>query len=165
MIVFDLHCGLDHRFEGWFDNSAAFDRQLEAGWLVCPECGSTAIRKAPMSPAVSSKGDRVAAAPLRKDQNTGSGEPGPKGDVGNLPLPPKMAAAIRRLADLQAKALRTSTWVGTDFADKSRAMHYGETDDATIHGKATIEEAEALKDEGIAISPLLFPVAAPDELN
>ena len=68
---------------------------------------------------------------------------------------------MRALADAQAKALKSSTWVGDTFAETSRAMHYGEREHATIHGQATAEEARALVDEGIKVAPLPFPVAAP----
>ena len=80
-------------------------------------------------------------------------------------LPPEVAKAMQTLAEAQARALESSTWVGDRFADESRAMHYGERDHATIHGQATRDEAIALAEEGIAVSPLPFPVAPPDELN
>ena len=44
-------------------------------------------------------------------------------------------------------------------------MHYGETDEAPIHGKATKDEAAEMVAEGITVAPLLFPVAPPDKLN
>jgi hypothetical protein len=80
-------------------------------------------------------------------------------------LPPELAQAVRALAKAQANALKNSTWVGDRFADESRAMHYGERDHTTIHGQATREQALALADEGITVSPLPFPVAPPDEVN
>ena len=80
-------------------------------------------------------------------------------------MPAPVAAAIKALAHAQAKALANSTWVGPDFAERSRAMHYGEREAEQIHGQATPEEASALVEEGIQIAPLPFPVAPPDELN
>ena len=65
----------------------------------------------------------------------------------------------------QAKALESSTWVGDCFAEKAREMHYGESENAPIHGRATRDEAEDMVAEGIAVAPLLVPVAPPDELN
>ncbi len=76
-----------------------------------------------------------------------------------------MAAALAKLAQMQAEALKRSKWVGEAFAEHSRAMHYGERDPETIHGKATPKEAKALLEEGIAVAPLPFPVSPPDELN
>jgi hypothetical protein len=148
MIVFDLACTDGHRFEGWFASSAAFDEQRERSLVACPHCGSPEVEKAPMAPAVPAKGNS------KGDRQSVTGK-----------LPPEVAQAMEALAEAQARALKDSTWVGDRFADESRAMHYGERDHATIHGQATRDEAIALAEEGITVSPLPFPVAPPDELN
>jgi hypothetical protein len=150
MIVYDLCCVSGHRFEGWFGSSADYAKQREAGLVVCPQCGSGAVDKAPMAPAVPVKGNRRAET---------------KQSVAGGTLPPEAAAMLQNLAELQAEALRASTWVGEAFAEQSRAIHYGERKPEAIHGQASVEEAQALVDEGITVMPLLFPVAAPDELN
>lgn len=152
MIVFDLTCAEGHRFEGWFASSAAFGDQRARGLVDCPECGSFEVEKAPMAPAVGAKGNCKLDPTNRKL---------PVADK----MPPEVAKAMRVLAEAQAKALRKSTWVGDRFAEHSRAMHYGERDQATIHGQATADEAAALVAEGIAVSPLPFPVVPPDEVN
>jgi hypothetical protein len=54
VIVYSLKCENSHEFEDWFSSSAAFDEQAAKGKLVCPECSSHKIEKAPMAPAVSS---------------------------------------------------------------------------------------------------------------
>ncbi|WP_296676005.1 DUF1178 family protein [Novosphingobium sp.] len=160
MIVFDLHCeDGGHRFEGWFATSTAFDQQEAAGLLCCPECGSAAIIKAPMAPAVGRKGNQaIAVLPALTPDNAA-----PAAVAG--PVPAQVKHVIAKLAALQAEALKQSTWVGETFAEQSRAMHYGEKEQATIHGQATPDDAQALIEEGIAIMPLPFPVAPPDELN
>jgi hypothetical protein len=66
---------------------------------------------------------------------------------------------------MQAAALQESRWVGTGFAETSRAIHYGERAAETIHGQATAEEAIELIEEGIEVMPLPFPVAPPAETN
>ena len=158
MIVFDLHCDNGHRFEGWFGSSADFDQQKERGLIDCPECGSSLVGKAPMAPAVAAKGNRTQAAiPID--------EPKAEAQLSNAPMPPEVKKALETLAKAQAKALEKSTWVGDKFAEKARSQHYGEIDEAPIHGKATREEAEDLAAEGIAVAPILFPIAPPDELN
>ncbi len=153
MIVFDLSCAEGHRFEGWFGSSDDFVRQQGRGFVTCPQCGSDEIAKAPMAPAVPAKGN-TRAEPRAEKYPVAGGK-----------LPPEMAKAMKALAIAQAKALKDSTWVGDRFADESRAMHYGERDQATIHGQASRDEAEALLDEGITVAPLPFPVSPPDELN
>lgn len=45
MIIFDLVCELEHRFEGWFQKPADFDMQLLNGQLTCPICGVNEILK------------------------------------------------------------------------------------------------------------------------
>jgi hypothetical protein len=150
MIVYDLCCDAGHRFEGWFGSSADYAGQRERGLVACPQCGSGAVDKAPMAPAVPRKGNRQVEA-----KRTFAG--------GNMP--PEAAEMLTKLAELQAEALKTSTWVGDDFPDRTRAIHYGEREAETIHGQASPEEAHALLEEGIVIAPLLFPVAPPDELN
>jgi hypothetical protein len=150
MIVYDLCCAAGHRFEGWFGSSTDYAAQRERGLVACPQCGSGAVDKAPMAPAVPMKGNR---------------QPEAKQPVAGGALPPEAAAMMHKLAELQAEALKSSTWVGDGFAEQSRAIHYGEREAAQIHGQATPDEARELHDEGIAVMPLLFPVAAPDELN
>lgn len=149
MIVFDLACAQGHRFEGWFASSAAFDEQRQRALVACPHCGSCEVEKAPMAPAVPAKGNARAE---------------PRQAMASK-LPPGVARAMQALAEAQARALKNSTWVGPKFAEESRAMHYGEREQATIHGHATRDEAIALADEGIAVAPLPFPVAPPDEIN
>jgi hypothetical protein len=155
MIVFDLACRDGHRFEGWFGSSDDFAGQHARGLVSCPQCGSSAIEKAPMAPAVPRKGNsRPEPAPADRAQTVARG-----------PMPAEVAAALKHLAEAQAKALQNSTWVGGKFAEMTRAMHYGERDAETIHGQASADEAVALLEEGIAVAPLPFPVAPPDELN
>ena len=156
MIVFDLSCDHGHAFEGWFRSSDDFAAQQGKGMLVCPQCGSGAIDKAPMAPAVPRKSNQI--------MERGAAE-GRKRPVANVPMPPEVASAIEQLAKAQAEALKNSTWVGKSFADQSRAMHYGEREQAAIHGEASLEEARELLEEGVPIAPLPLPVAPPGELN
>lgn len=161
MIVFDLSCDSGHRFEGWFASSSAYDAQKADGSLRCPECGSPTVDKVPMAPAVGRKGNQQSAAVARS--------PGGPGAVGapmaNAPLPPEVAQAVEKLAEAQAKALKDSKWVGRQFAEQSRAMHYGEREHEAIHGEASADEARDLIDEGVPVAPLPFPVAPPEKLN
>ncbi len=79
--------------------------------------------------------------------------------------PPEVAAALEKVAALQAEALKDSKWVGDNFAEQSRAMHFGERETESIHGSATSKEAQELLEEGIPVTPLLIPVVPPEELN
>jgi hypothetical protein len=155
MIVFDLSCSDGHRFEGWFGSSADYEDQRMRGLLCCPTCGSGEVSKAPMAPAVPAKGNaREEVPPPQTPQ-----------PMANTPMPDEMRKALRQLAKVQAQALKNSTWVGDKFAEETRKMHYGERDEAPIHGQASLAEAKALIEEGVPVAPLPFPVAPPDKIN
>lgn len=154
MIVFDLCCPEGHRFEGWFGSSEDFAGQQARGLVECPQCGATEIAKAPMAPAVPRKGNQK--VPKTKPEAALAAGGGP---------PPEVAQALEKLAQMQAEALKSSKYVGDNFAEQSRAMHYGDREAETIHGKASPREAKALADEGVPIAPLPFPVKPPEELN
>lgn len=158
MIVFDLHCDHGHRFEGWFGSSDDYDDQQTRGLLSCPHCGSGEVSKAPMAPAVPAKSNARPAVIENSEAEEAQ-------DVSNTLMPEEVQKAMETLAKAQAKALEKSTYVGDKFADQSREMHYGERDEAPIHGQASLDEARALVDEGVPIAPLPFPVAPPDKLN
>ena len=142
MIVFDLKCSTGHVFEAWFGSSADYDDQQARGLVSCPLCGDAQVVKAVMAPNVGAKGNAGPAMP-----------------------PDVIKAAMRELAKAQAQALGNSTWVGGDFANQARAMHLGEREQATIHGQASLADAKALVDDGIAITPLPLPIAPPGKLN
>lgn len=153
MIVFDLQCEtMGHRFEGWFGSSDDFAAQQVRGLVCCPQCGSARVIKAPMAPAVPRKGNQAA-------------EIAPAPPALPAKLPPEAAEILQKLAQVQAEALQHSRWVGDSFADVSRAIHYGEREQELVHGQATLAEARELLEEGVALQPLPFPVAPPDEVN
>jgi len=110
-----------------------------------------------MAPAVPAKSNAKSDPQLAAAQKSQQ--------VANAPLPEEVQKALGVLAKAQEKALKNSTYVGKDFAEQSRAMHYGERDEAPIHGQASIEEAKSLIDEGVQVAPLPFPVAPPEDLN
>ena len=142
MIVFDLKCGAGHVFEAWFGSSADYADQQARGLVDCPICGDRAIDKAVMAPAVGAKGNR-------QTEVTSAA----------------MKAAMAALAKAQSKALEGSEWVGAAFAGRARAMHEGVEDHAPIHGQATIAEAKALAEDGVAVAPLPLPIVPPEARN
>lgn len=153
MIVFDLSCAGDHRFEAWFASSDSFVDQQARGLIACPVCGDIEVRKAIMAPRVGAKSNQsatVAPAPAQS---------------GNDPSPELVRRVLADIAARQAEMLPQSRWVGRDFADAARAMHEGRAVEDLIHGQASPEEAQALRDDGIAAMPLLVPVVPPDAAN
>jgi hypothetical protein len=49
--------------------------------------------------------------------------------------------------------------VGQNFAEEARRMHYGDSEERNIRGKASLEETQELLDEGIDVLPLPVPDA------
>ena len=142
MMIFDLRCGSGHVFEGWFGSSDDYEAQQARALVACPICGSAEVEKAPMAP-------RLGATAISAEQ------PGPQA----------MKEMLAEMAALQKKLLEKSDNVGDRFPDEARAIHLGETDARAIHGRATRADAEELIEDGIPVSPLLFPVQEPGEEN
>ena len=164
MIVFDLQCGNGHRFEGWFGSSTDFADQQARGLLACPICDDVEIAKAPMAPAIGVKSNVAPRGAENRREMDATGQPA-RPEVSTLPIPAELKEAFRKIVKAQAKALKTSSWVGDKFADEARSMHYGEKDEKPIHGRASAKEARDLMEEGVTVAPLLIPIAPPDELN
>jgi len=154
LIVFDLSCTGAHRFEAWFASSESFADQQARGLIACPVCGDVDVKKAVMAPRVGAKSNQIGGSPAPAPVET-PGEPSPE-------LVRKVLAEI---AAKQAEMLPQSRWVGRDFADAARAMHEGRAAEDLIHGQASPEEAQALRDDGIAAMPLLVPIVPPEAAN
>ena len=134
MILYRLRCSGDHEFEGWFKDSAAYDEQAGAGAVQCPVCGDTCVSKAPMAPRIAKGGG--GATESRKFAHAGS---------------PKVREA---LAELRHQVEENCDYVGGEFAEEARKIHYGEADERNIYGEATDNEAKELTDEGIKVGKI-----------
>lgn len=168
MIVYDLECRTgQHRFEGWFKSSDDYTRQQERGYVSCPYCGSNEVAKAVQAPRLARKGNQLSEGQAGRPAPV----PAPSSKMTAIAPaavpepPPQVVEMIQTLAKLQAAALESSRFVGDKFADNARAIHYGESEAESIHGRATVEEARELVEEGIAVLPLLLPVVPPEKAN
>lgn len=163
MIVYDLECRAgQHRFEGWFASSDDFAHQQGRGLISCPFCDSIDVVKAVQAPNVARKGNQLPDVP--PPAKTPASAPAPVTNAGPA-IPPEAVELFRAIATAQAEALKSSRYVGDQFADTARAIHYGEKDAEPIHGSATPDEARELFEEGVEIAPVLFPVVPPSEAN
>lgn len=131
MIRYTLVCDQDHRFESWFQSSAAFDALAGSGHLACAVCGSSDVTRAMMAPSVPAKGNKT-------DLST--------------PLSDAEAAMAKLRADVKAN----SDDVGPGFAQEARKMHDGDVPERAIHGTANLEDAKKLIDDGVSVTPLPF---------
>lgn len=162
MIAFDLSCSVGHKFEGWFVSSTDFDNQCTKGLLICPICQDISVTKVLSVPNVARKGNQVSSRPTQSIAPVEVAG----GEVTNTQiLPPAMVEMMEKLAVAQTELLKGSQWVGREFAEVARAIHYGEESERMVHGETSPDEATALAEEGITIAPLPFPVIPPEAKN
>ena len=65
----------------------------------------------------------------------------------------EQSAKMRRaLQDLRQHVEDNFDYVGPEFAEEARKIHYGESDESPIYGETSDEEAEALEEEGVRVS-------------
>lgn len=133
MIAYDLQCGNGHQFEGWFQDSQAFDRQQAAGLVACPVCEETTISKIPSGFAIRGSAEPAPARPGRRSE---------------------MAALGKQIVDYVKKNFDN---VGADFAQEALKMHYGASEPRNIRGVSTPKEEETLRAEGINFFKLPVP--------
>lgn len=138
MIVLNLACSNEHRFEGWFASGAEFDRQSSAGGVACPVCGDHAVSRLPSSPH------------LAKSSSLAEGVPEPAARQGTRP-------DLRAMLNVIHAAWKESEDVGERFSDEARRIHYQEAPARSIRGVATRAEATELAEEGIKVLALPFP--------
>lgn len=109
-----------------------------------------------MAPRIGAKSNQQQpSGPARTSETPAPAEPSPE----------LVQRVLAEIAAKQAEMLPQSRWVGRDFADAARAMHEGRAKEDLIHGQTSPQEAQALRDDGIAAMPLLVPIAPPDAVN
>ena len=161
MKVYNLACPLDHRFEGWFASEEDCLAQQDKGMLACPICDSTEITRIPSAPHIAKSGsskvvpsstELTVASPAATDNS--SLNSGISGDVlaltGNdhSQLEAQVQAAfLKGMRELMGR----SEDVGNSFAEEARKIHYKESPERSIRGQTTLDEAEALREEGIEV--------------
>ena len=132
MIAFDLQCDKGHVFEGWFEDSQAYDAQKRKGLITCPSCNSTAISKLPSTFAI--KGSQSSGNPLDRQID--------------------LKKMNNEIIDYVNKNFDN---VGCEFAKEALKMHYGVSEPRNIRGVSTDKEEKMLKEEGIDILKLPVP--------
>jgi hypothetical protein len=141
MKVFNLRCGQQHAYEGWFASEDEFVSQQERGIVACPLCGDTeAVR---MPNAARLKVSRHAAPAERVPADAATTE---------VTLQSQWLRAVRQV-------LSSTEDVGERFPEEARRIHYGEVEERGIRGRASKEDADALREEGIEVMALPLPDA------
>lgn len=132
VIVVDLICSNEHRFEGWFASHEDFEAQSANGMLGCPVCGVREVRRLPSAPHVARSG----TAPVPE------------------PTAPEPASLLQRLQDALRERAAQAEDVGNRFAEEARKIHHGDAEERAIRGVATAADAVSLIEEGISVLPI-----------
>ena len=162
MIHYNVRCSHAHEFDGWFKDSAAFDRLSKRALVECPTCGDTKVERALMAPAVATREALPVPLPAPtppasqtprlvpgQPQGPPQGQPsGPMAMTGGA-IPDQMRAMLQRM---RAEVEKHCDYVGPQFAEEARKIHRGESTKRGIYGEASPDQAEALADEGIEVA-------------
>lgn len=143
MIRYALICDREHEFEGWFGASADFDDQQARGLIECPVCGSKAVSKAIMAPAVAGTKRRA------QDQTPAQTQ----------------AMMMEAMGRIRRHVEDNFDDVGDAFASEARAIHEGRSEDRGIYGQATSQEVRDLVEDGVPVAPMPPEPPKKSELN
>jgi hypothetical protein len=159
MIHYNLRCERGHAFESWFQSSAAYESQEKRKLVTCPACGSAKVERAIMAPQIVSKKGRES----RENTMPAAAATTDVAAPGSTPLMMAQERELRaKLKELRDHIVKNADNVGERFPNEARKMHYGDIEHRPIYGEASPDEARALIDEGVEVSPL--PVL-PDDRN
>ncbi|MBC8394802.1 MAG: DUF1178 family protein [Deltaproteobacteria bacterium] len=133
MIAYDLQCSNGHAFEGWFEDSNAYETQKKKGLIACPACDDTSIQRIPSTFAIKSS------------------------------QPPAMASdKVTELEKMGKQIIdyveKNYADVGTEFSKEALKIHYGVTEPRNIKGISTKQEEETLKQEGVQFFKIPMPI-------
>ena len=135
MILFDLQCDKNHKFECWFASSAKYEEQLKNKMIVCPYCNSTKIQKSLMAPNINTK------STIKNSKKNNKKEL-------------KQDNIENKIKKLKKYIEKNTDNVGKNFAEEARKIYYGETKSRPIRGESTEKEVQELAEDGIPFSQL-----------
>ena len=138
MIAYDLQCVNGHAFEGWFEDSDAYQNQKKKGLIACPVCNDTHVSRIPSTFAIKSRSMPTGSSLQEKNLK-------------------KMGKEIIQFVE------KNFDDVGCDFAKEALKIHYGVEEPRNIRGVSTKEEEKMLKEEGIDF--VKIPMPAPPETD
>jgi hypothetical protein len=141
MIVFNLTCSNDHRFEGWFASAADFEQQQQSTLLSCPVCSSSQVSKALHAPHVTTGS---AHKPSQRERRS------PEGAEQYANIGDEVSQLVEHL-------IANTEDVGDAFPEEARRIHYNETPERRIRGNASRAEVIEMREEGIEVIALPIP--------
>jgi len=128
MIKYCLQCkNCFLEFESWFSSSKEFDRLKKFKHLNCQNCNSMNIEKSLMSPNLANTKKK------------------------NFEINKKKFNKAKKILKEYNKFVKDNfKYVGDNFAYEARSIHYNnKKSNKGIYGKASLQEANELKEEGI----------------
>ena len=126
MIIYDLKCRKNHKFEGWFKDRSVFEEQNERNLVVCPVCGEAGVEVVPSSVAVMGREMKISKKNLSRE-----------------------LSPIKALQQFNEYIEKNFDDVGQRFAVVARRIHHGEEEARNIKGTTTRQEEETLREEGV----------------
>lgn len=133
MIAYDLQCIDGHAFEGWFEDSKAYEDQKQKGLIACPVCNSTRVSRIPSTFAI--KASQIPREASLQEEH--------------------LKKVDKKIIDFVDKNFDD---VGCEFAKEALKIHYGVVEPRNIRGVSTKEEEKMLKKEGIEFLKIPMPV-------
>ena len=167
MILFDIKCSDGYIFEAWFQNNEAYEKQAEDHLIECPLCGCTKISKSLMVPniAPTPSSDKVGLEELNINVDQQRVMVSAHSPEDSQVSPEDVKRALDHMHNTMAKFRRqvekSCEYVGNNFAEEARKIHYGDSEKRGIYGETTIRETEELIEEVIDI----LPVPGSDKLD
>ena len=132
MIKYNLTCKCSCTFDSWFASSEEFGRLIKKRLITCIECNSNNVNKSIMAPNVSSSNKN-----------------------GNINY--KFQRNIKKkIIEYQKFIKENCKYVGDNFAQEARSIHYNKKETKGIYGRVTAEEIDELNEEGIETTTILW---------
>lgn len=139
MIAYDLRCKNGHEFEGWFKDRKSYEKQLRTKQIICPHCDNTNVEMIITACAIRTKSSK-------KEEER-------KNKIADIE---KMTGKIAK--KISNYIQDNFEYVGSEFPQEARKIHYGEAEEKNIWGTSTLEEEKGLRKEGIKFFKIPKPV-------
>ena len=129
MIKYKLRCECTYTFDSWFSSSIDYEKLRKSKHISCPRCDSKKINKTIMTPQLKSKSNKIVISKNEK-------------------------IFKNKLGKFQSFVKKHCDYVGDNFAQEARNIHYNKKKSKGIYGKATPEQTAELIEEGIDVATI-----------
>ncbi len=134
----EVNCLKKEPFDGWFQNSTSFKKQIKTGYISCPYCGSLKITKNLMSPSLKINKE------MRPKKNLKNVKKNEFNEQPNNQL--DMMVVLR---NLKKEIQKNAEFVGKNFVKEAKAINAGKSKKRAIYGQANAKDLKELKEKNI----------------